>query len=402
MDIEKKDRFTIMKLKNELPEGWEEVKLGDIFDICAGGDVDKLDFSKGKTQKYKFPIYSNSLENNGLYGYADSYQYPGNCITVTGRGTLGHAIPRFKKFNAIIRLLVLIPKIDVNIIFVCEYINAKINFNLEKTSIPQLTIPKLSPYKIPLPPREEQKRIAEVLGTMDSAIGKVEEAIERTKRLKNGLMQKLLTQGIGHKEFKDSEIGRIPKEWEVVRLKNIGKIHTGKTPSTAKNKFWNGKIPFITPGDLQGKYVTKTERFVTSEGVEQVGKILPKNSILVVCIGSTIGKTGMTFTESITNQQINTVIPQKDNAHYVYYTLSFRSKLLNSYSGVAAVPIIKKSLFENYKIPLPPLQEQERIAEILSEVDRKAELEKRQKEKLDRIKKGLMEDLLTGRKKVRI
>ena len=176
-----------------IPKDWEVVKLGEIFTISVGGDLSKLNFSKQKNEKFRFPIYSNSLENDGLYGYADSYQYPENCITVTARGTLGYAIPRFEKFNAIIRLLVLIPKIKVDIKFVSEYINTKIKFKLEKTSIPQLTAPKLANYKICLPPLKEQQKIAEILFTIDKKLELERKRKEKLERIKQGMMDLLLT-----------------------------------------------------------------------------------------------------------------------------------------------------------------------------------------------------------------
>jgi len=261
----------------------------------------------------------------------------------------------------------------------------------------------LTSLKLPLPPLPEQQKIAEILSAVDQGIEKVDEAIGKTQRLKNGLMQELLTKGIGHKEFKETEIGRIPTNWEIGKILEIGKITTGKTPSTSNRAYWNGDIPFITPADIkEGKYIYQTERCVTSQGAQQIGFILPANAVLVVCIGSTIGKTGLTYKESVTNQQINSIVCNNDTSkHYVYYATTFRADLLRSFSGVAAVPIIKKSLFEQVKLPLPPLPEQQKIAEILSTVDERLELLRKRKERLERTKRGLMNDLLTGRKRVR-
>lgn len=197
--------------------------------------------------------------------------------------------------------------------------------------------------------------------------------------------------------FKQTQIGKIPEEWKVVKIKDIGKVLTGKTPSTSNSMYWNGNFPFITPVDIkEAKYVYETERYVSPQGAQQIGHILPKDTVLVVCIGSTIGKTGATYTESVTNQQINAIIcNDKTNSHYVYYALSFRTEFLKSFSGVAAVPIIKKSLFEHFSIPLPPLPEQKKIAEILSTVDRAIEKVDEDIEKTQRLKKGLMQELLT-------
>ncbi len=255
---------------------------------------------------------------------------------------------------------------------------------------------------IPLPPLPEQKKIAEILLTVDKAIEKVDEAIEKTERLKKGLMQELLTKGIGHKEFKDTEIGRIPKEWKVVEIREIGDVFTGKTPPTSKNIYWDGNIPFITPEDItEEKYVYKTNRYVTREGAKHSGRILPPNTVIVVCIGSTVGKVAIISKESVTNQQINSIICNEGICNdYIYYAISFRSVMLKNFSGVAAVPIIKKSLFEKFKIPVPKkFKEQQKIAEILSTVDKRLELLRNKKEKLERIKKGLMNDLLTGKRR---
>jgi len=167
--------------------------LGEAFYIKAGGDIDKLSYSDTKDERFKYPIFSNTLENKGLYGYSDKFTYPENCITITGRGTLGYAIPRFEKFNAIIRVLVLIPKFEINIVFVSEYINNKINFVVESTGVPQLTAPKVAEYYIPLPPLSEQKRIAEILSQIDQAIEKEEKYKQKLERLKKGLMEDLLT-----------------------------------------------------------------------------------------------------------------------------------------------------------------------------------------------------------------
>jgi len=152
------------------------------------------------------------------------------------------------------------------------------------------------------------------------------------------------------------------------------------------------------------KYISESRRYVTEEGANQVSKILPKNTLLIVCIGSTVGKIAITDRKSITNQQINSVICNDNiSCDYIYYVILFKSSILKNFSGVAAVPIIKKSLFETFKIPLPKnLEEQNKIAEILSTVDERIQLLKEKKKKLGRVKKGLMNELLTGRKRVKV
>ncbi|HEX9667811.1 MAG TPA: restriction endonuclease subunit S [Thermodesulfobacteriota bacterium] len=269
----------------------------------------------------------------------------------------------------------------------------------------------LESFELPIPPLPEQKKIAEILSTVDKAIEKVDEDIEKTQRLKRGLMQELLTgrwnpvdSRQARREFKQTEIGNIPKEWEVVKIKNLGKVITGKTPATSNKAYWNGDVPFVTPADMgETNYVYKTERYVSEVGAKRIGFILPKDAVLVVCIGSTIGKTGLTYTNCITNQQINTIICSEGiNSYYVYYAITFKNQFLKSFSGTAAVPIIKKSLFEIFRLSLPSLPEQKKIAEILSTVDKRLELLRKKREKLVRVKKGLMNDLLSGKRRVKI
>ena len=101
-----------------MPKSWGVVEIKDAFEIQAGGDLKKLNYSKIKNEKYKYPIYSNTITAKGLYGYSDIYKYDENAITITARGTIGYSVPRFEKFNAIIRLLVLIPKEEINLIYV--------------------------------------------------------------------------------------------------------------------------------------------------------------------------------------------------------------------------------------------------------------------------------------------
>jgi type I restriction enzyme S subunit len=393
----------------KVPSDWEVVRLGVVFDICAGGDIYKLNYSKQKNEKFKFPIYSNSLENCGLYGYADSYQYPRNCITVTGRGTLGKAMPRFEKFNAIIRLLVLIPKKDIDLVFVSEYINDKISFNLEKTSIPQLTVPKFAKYKIPLPPLLEQQKIAEILGTVDEGIEKVDKAIEKAERLKKGLMQELLTKGIGHKEFKDSKVGKIPKEWELKKLIEV----TEGTPmygANSSSREYDENLPrYVRITDISDEGYLKDEDKKSLSYNESKGYFLEEGDIVFARSGATVGKTYLykkedgecAFAGYLIRFKVNNqvILPK----YLLYYTHShFYYHWINSIVRSTAQPNINAREYSLLKVLFPTLSEQQRIVEILSTVDKKIDMEIKRKEKLERIKKGLMQDLLTGRKRVRV
>ncbi len=196
--------------------------------------------------------------------------------------------------------------------------------------------------------------------------------------------------------MKFQELNRQNVNWSLKKIKDIGRVITGKTPPTKISHYWRNEIPFITPGDIQDtKYINKTMRKVSRKGAEYLGFILPKNSISVVCIGS-IGKIGLIYEESVTNQQINSIICNEEICpSFIYYSLLEKSKRLTSISGSNVLPILKKSLFENFRIPLPPLPEQKKIAEILSTVDLAIEKYNDAIKKIDELRKGLAAKLFS-------
>lgn len=178
-----------------VPDDWEVKNLGELFDMKAGGDVDKEHFSYCKSSLYKYKIFSNGLENEGIYGYTDLPKYKGNAITITGRGTVGIAMFREEDFDAVIRLLVLNSKNDnlTNNSYITEEINSCISFPNESTGVPQLTVPQIRDIVIALPSKEEQTAIANVLSSMDKEIETLNTKLEKYRNLKTAMMQQLLT-----------------------------------------------------------------------------------------------------------------------------------------------------------------------------------------------------------------
>ena len=161
-----------------------------MFDISAGGDLDKNNSSTSYSNEYVYPVYSNALLNNGLYAYANYYKVEGDTITVTGRGDVGHAVARHCKYVPIVRLLSLKPKINCSVDFVAEAINRTKIF-IESTGVPQLTTPQLGEVKIKVPILEEQEKIAKLIIEYDKLINVYEQKIKEYKMLKKGLMQNM-------------------------------------------------------------------------------------------------------------------------------------------------------------------------------------------------------------------
>lgn len=154
-------------------------------------------------------------------------------------------------------------------------------------------------------------------------------------------------------------------------IKSMGKVITGRTPSTKNQDYYGDEYFFISPADLgDRKYVVDSIKKLSESGIKKANK-LPPNTILFTCIGSTIGKIGMSVTECSTNQQINAVVVDEKqfNVDYVYYQLSRHSSRISDLAGRQAVPIVNKTTFESYEINTHPLEEQKKIAQILSTWD---------------------------------
>ena len=168
-------------------------------------------------------------------------------------------------------------------------------------------------------------------------------------------------------------------EWKEGKISNLGRIVTGKTPKTAIKGNWGGNIPFLSPSDdMSNKTAPITSRTLTELGVSEVKNcLIPANSICVSCIGSDLGKVVKTDRELVTNQQINTIIPYAEvDSDFVYYLMCLVGKELNYISKTStAVPIINKSTFSDWDVVIPmEMEDQRRIASLLSSLDRKIEL----------------------------
>ena len=177
-------------------------------------------------------------------------------------------------------------------------------------------------------------------------------------------------------------------EWRECKIKDIGTVITGTTPSSKIPEYFGTDIPFVTPTDFKYyfKYCDRTDRFLSKIGADKYkNRLLPPQSVLVTCIGSDMGKVAISKEVVITNQQINSIIVSSEfSSDFVYYSLIAIYDTLRTYgqSGTA-VPIVNKTDFENITLLIPPLPEQKAIAEVLSSLDDKIDLLTRQNKTLE-------------------
>ena len=256
---------------------------------------------------------------------------------------------------------------------------------------------------IPIPPQLEQRKIAKILSIWDKAISTTERLIDNSKQQKKALMQQLLT---GKKRLLDDSGKSFESEWEEKRLSEIGDIYSGGTPSTAKPEYWDGDINWVTPTDITKQdsiYIESTARLVSTDGIKNSSaKLLPKGTLLV-CTRATIGEMAIASHEMSTNQGFKNIVPnEKTNIEFVYYLLNFyKHKLISKASGSTFLEL-SKSAFEGMHFHIPDYQEQKKIAAVLLNADREIDVLQQQLSDLKQEKKALMQQLLTGKRRVKV
>ncbi len=186
-------------------------------------------------------------------------------------------------------------------------------------------------------------------------------------------------------------------DWKTYKLGETGKIITGKTPPTINPEYFGEKYPFITPRDMNTqKYIRNTERYLSENGkLHLKNNLLPKRSICVSCIGSDLGKVVMTTEDSFTNQQLNAIIcSDKFDSDFIYYSsLIVSDKLRSIGKSSTAVPIVNKSQFSEFEIQAPEAKtEQQQIAQILSSLDDKIELNLQMNQTLEAMAQAIFKE----------
>ena len=156
----------------------------------------------------------------------------------------------------------------------------------------------------------------------------------------------------------------VPSGWVWTIVGEVGEVITGSTPSKDIAEYYGGDIPFYKPTDLDlGINTNSASDTLTIEGYN-LSRKLPVGSILVTCIGATIGKTGLISTEGACNQQINAIIPSSlITSTFLYYSCisEYFQKEIRNHASATTLPILNKNNFTKLLIPLPPLSEQQRI-----------------------------------------
>jgi len=355
-----------------IPEDWEVVPIGDCASIAVGRDLNPESFSDFQDDTFKYPVFSNTVSNEGLYGYYSHYEYNGDSLTIVGRGVgLGTAFKRSGGYGAIGRLLVLFPEKNVAADFLTEYINHRVRIFTESGGIPQLTGISISKYKIPLPPtKTEQEAIAGALSDADALIESLVQLIAKKSRIKQSAIQELLT---GKK--------RLPGfsgEWEKKALLNVAPLQRGFDLPTSKLKI--GPYPVA--------YSNGVLNFHSTAMVKGPGVFTGRSG--------TIGRVNYIEADYWPHNTTLWVTDFKGNfPKFVYYLYSYIC--FERFGTGSGVPTLNRSDVHTFSIVLPLPPEQQAIAAILSDMDAEIAVLETKLIKARHLKQGMMQELLTGR-----
>jgi type I restriction enzyme S subunit len=405
-----------------IPEDWEVVRLGEVFEVKQGKQLSAKENRDGKVLK-PFLRTSNVLWNKidlseiSYMPFSESefknLKLKKGDILVCEGGDVGRTavwdgqIDEISYQNHLHRLRSV--KDNINNYFFAYWMEYAITIknlyhqNANRTTIPNLSSSRLKAFPIPLPPLEEQKAIANILSTVQNAIEKTEKVINATKQLKKSMMKHLFTYGavavdeIDKVKLKESEIGLIPEHWEVVRLGQVVKTIKGKKPKILSKNPSKNSLPYLTAEYFR---YGVPKQFVDIE-VEKGLSICKKEDVILIWDGSA----GQVFSgfEGVLASTMVKVIPVINNLNkaYLYYFLVTKSNYLNSQTTGSVIPHINKTVFLNLPISLPPLDEQQKIAKILTTIDQKIQAEEKKKIALRSLFKTLLHQLMTGKIRVR-
>ena len=293
-----------------------------------------------------------------------------------------------------------------------KYINYYFNFEKHLNTInsfasgttrQRISRGNLGEVKVAVPPLKEQQKIAEILSSVDATIEKTEQVIAKTEEVKKGLMQQLLTKGIGHTEFKQTEIGEIPVEWGVKNFKDISKVNQGLQIAISAR--------FKDPGINRKIYITI--QYLNDKSNKENIYYVENPNANVVCTEEDIlmtrtGNTGYVVTgvKGVFHNNFFKVDYDRSKLNRNFLVLYLKSdKIQNkimTYAGATTIPDLNHGDFYRIPVVIPPIEEQIKIATIIESVQNKINEEYNTLNGLKNIKQGLMQQLLTGQTRVKI
>lgn len=370
-----------------VPKGWEYKRLGCVAELQRG-----FDLPSAKRIDGDIPIISSG----GYTGFHNEAKVKAPGI-VTGRyGSIGDVFFIEKDFWPLNTAL-WVKDFHGNDSKFVYYVLSCFDYKKfsDKTGVPGVNRNDLHAVKVGVPPIPEQRKIAQILSTWDKAIATTERLLTNRQQQKKALMQRLLT---GKQRFAGFE-----GAWNPVYLGQVTDSFSGGTPSRSKPEYYGGNIPWIKSGEVNDRFISNVEESITQFGLDNSSaKIVPSNSVLVAMYGATAGKVAINLIDAAINQAVLAILP-KDNIYlyFLFYFLEYQmDKTLRLVQG--GQPNLNAGIIKDILINLPCLAEQQKIASVLSTADAEITTIQNQLDNLKQQKKALMQQLLTGKRRVKV
>jgi type I restriction enzyme S subunit len=252
-----------------------------------------------------------------------------------------------------------------------------------------LSTADLRRLEILLPPLDEQRRIVDLIGSVNATIDAADRTRDATRALRTALLEDLLSEERGREEG-----------WRETTLGEVTTVVGGGTPRTNVSGYWGGSIPWLTPTEVvaqDGRVISRSARTITEDGLAHSGaRLLPAGSVLFTS-RATIGAVGICGVSLATNQGFQSFVPGPDiDARFLMFWLQFNKQSFIERAGGSTFKEISRSAVRATPILLPPLDEQRRIVEVVSSVDERLEAEEAELVALRHLRASLLEDLLSG------
>ena len=255
-------------------------------------------------------------------------------------------------------------------------------FNISKRGILSLTIN--------LPNIREQINVYKVIKNIECLVTLQQQKLDLLNQLKKGLLQKMFADKGSKRPILRFE--GFTGNWEIRQLKELGEIITGNTPKTSQvENYSSNGIPWVTPTDINSIYTTDSAKRLSTVGKDKA-KIAPANSLLVTCIAS-IGKNTLVLQESAFNQQINALIPVKNDPFFLLAESAKWSRIMRNLAGQTSMQIINKKTFSGISTSIPDLKEQKIIGSLFKKLDNTIAFQQQRISRVNEIKKSLLQQM---------
>lgn len=413
-------------MSNRVPAGWEAASFGDLCKFSGGSAFKEKYQGKGSGDYPFIKVSDMNIEGNQrfitkanhwidqvtrLEAKVKLFPKPAVVFAKVGAALLLNRRRILTRETAIDNnMMAAIPFEDGHNFLYYALQEVDLGEIVQGGAVPSVNQAQMEDIPVLIPPLPEQQKIATILSSVDDVIEKTRAQIDKLKDLKTGMMQQLLTQGIGHTEYKDTPIGRIPKTWGHARLEDVAVIQTG----VAKNSKITGdliEIPYLRVANVQDGYLDLTEIKTLQLDRTRLERFMLRDNDILVNEGGDFDKLGRGF---IWKNQISPCVHQ----NHVFVVRTNQEKLLpmffnylsgsqygkQYYLGCAKqttnLASLNSSQLKQFPVLLPTLEEQADICEALNSIDMKVRNIEQKLSSITEIKKALMQDLLTGKVRV--